>query len=196
MKDLFFVHCSESGFELFESLDDALDAADERIHGYLSDCWSEEVTGICAGQITHRAKMCDQVFPEGEINDDGIDEAGDYWDPDCEYKCNYKMLPAHDAAAPDVEQEPVAWIIRHPRFCGKFTVNKKTAGYWESEKQGCTTPLFLRQQQAREVVELVEALDEMIDVAKRVDSWESFPSAPIERAEEALSDYRAQVGDL
>ena len=93
MKDIFFVHCNESGFELFESLDDALDAADERIHGYLQDAWSEEVTGICAGQITHRAKMCDQVFPEGEIDEDGRDHAGDYWDPDCEYKCNYKMLP-------------------------------------------------------------------------------------------------------
>lgn len=89
----FFVMCPEEGFQVFETIDDALDAADDRIKGYLVDEWSEEVTGVCAGKITHRAKMCDQVFPDGEINDDGVDEAGDYWDPDCDYKCNYKMLP-------------------------------------------------------------------------------------------------------
>ena len=100
------------------------------------------------------------------------------------------------AAAPDVEQEPVAWIISHPRFCGKFTDDKKIAEYWESEEQGCTAPLFLHQQPEPEVAELVEVLDEMIDVAKRVDSWESFPSDPIEKAEEALSDYRNQGGEL
>ena len=89
----FFVMCPEEGFQVFETLDEALDAADERIKIYLSDCWSEEVTGVRVGKITHIAKMCNQVFPDGEIDDDGIDEAGDYWDPDCDYKCNYKMLP-------------------------------------------------------------------------------------------------------
>ena len=93
MKDRFFVYCNESGFELFETLDDAIDAANERIQGYLEDAWSDEVASVCAGKITHRAKMCDQVFPDGEIDEDGIDEAGDYWDPDWDYKCNYKMLP-------------------------------------------------------------------------------------------------------
>lgn len=34
---------------------------------------------------------------------------------------------------------------------------------------------------------LYEALREMRDMAERVDSWESFPSAPIERAGEALA---------
>lgn len=47
-----------------------------------------------------------------------------------------------------------------------------------------------------DAAKLVEALVEMIDIAKSVDSWESFPSAPIERAEEALALYRKQRGDL
>lgn len=98
----FFVYCPDGGFEVFETLDDALDSADARIHGYLSDCWSEDVTGVCTGKITHRAKMCDQVFPDGEIDDDGIDDAGELWDPDCDYKCNYKMLPVEQNPSPDV----------------------------------------------------------------------------------------------
>lgn len=202
MKYLFFVYCNEGVFELFETLDAALIEADERVQDYLVDCWSEEVTSVCVGEITHRAKMCDQVFPDGEIDADGLDEAGDYWDPDLEYKCNYKMLPvkkqspAHDDAAPDVEQEPLAWIVNHPCFCGKFTDDKKIAEYWENEEQGCTAPLFLHPQPAPDVAKLVEALGEMIEVAKAFDSWESFPSDPIEKAEDAIRAYRQQDGDL
>lgn len=102
MKDLFFVCCPENGFDCFLTLDAALDEANERIQGYLGDGWSEEVTGVCVGEITHRAKMCDQVFPDGEIDEDGIDEAGEYWDSDWDYKCNYKMLPVEQNPAPDV----------------------------------------------------------------------------------------------
>ena len=90
--DNFFVYCPNLGFEAFETLDEALDDANEKIKGYLDDGWSEDVTGVCVGKITHRAKMCDQVFPDGEIDDDGLDEAGEPWDPDWDYKCNYKMI--------------------------------------------------------------------------------------------------------
>lgn len=89
----FFVYCNEEGLEVFETLDDALNEANDRIQGYLADSWSEEVTSVRVGRITHRAKMCNQVFPDGDINEDGIDEAGEPWDPDIDYKCNYKMLP-------------------------------------------------------------------------------------------------------
>lgn len=57
---------------------------------------------------------------------------------------------------------------------------------------------FIKSEQVptSEVAKLVEALEEMIDVAERVDSWESFPSAPIERAVDAIRSYRKQGGDL
>ena len=48
----------------------------------------------------------------------------------------------------------------------------------------------------RIVTGLVEVLEEMIDVVTRVDSWESFPSDPVERAEDAIRAYRKQGGDL
>lgn len=162
MKDLFFVYCNESGFELFETLDDALDAANERVQGYLEDAWSDEVTSVCAGKITHRAKMCDQVFPDGEIDEDGFDEAGDYWGPDCDYKCNYKMLP--------VERNPVGWVVVGP---GGFVSDIQTdhchavdlKSDMDSELPTHHTgpahevkPLYLHPQPAPEVA-LVEAFD-------------------------------------
>lgn len=125
----FFVYCPDGGFQVFETLDEALDEANERVQGYLGDGWSEEVTGVCAGKITHRAKMCDQVFPDGEIDEDGLDEAGEPWGPDCDYKCNYKMFPENPA-----------------EFCEQISPNS-------------TSPLYAHPQQAPEVSKLVEALE-------------------------------------
>ena len=52
--------------------------------------------------------------------------------------------------------------------------------------------LPVEQNPAPDVAKLVEALEEMIEVAKAVDGWESFPSDPIEKAEDAIRAYRAQ----
>jgi hypothetical protein len=42
--------------------------------------------------VTHRATEIDVVRPVGEIDEDGCDEAGEYWpNTDCEYKCNYAL---------------------------------------------------------------------------------------------------------
>ena len=102
MKDKYFTYCHESGFDTHETIEGAIEDANERIPNYLGDGWSEDVTSVCVGKITHRAKMCDQVFPDGEIDEDGIDEAGEYWDSDYGCKCNYKMLPVGKNPAPDV----------------------------------------------------------------------------------------------
>ena len=54
----------------------------------------------------------------------------------------------------------MVWIIRHPRFCGKFTDDKEIAEHWENKGgQGCTAPLFLHSQPAPDVKALVEALE-------------------------------------
>lgn len=39
---------------------------------------------------------------------------------------------------------------------------------------------------------LYEALEEIVSVAEQVDSWESFPSAPIEKALNALAQARGE----
>lgn len=74
-------------------------AAEKAIRTYLDDNeWLEEVTGVFAFMVTHRATEIDVVRPVGVIDpDDGCDEAGEYWpNEDCEYKCNYAMKPFHE----------------------------------------------------------------------------------------------------
>lgn len=102
MKYKYFSYCPEDGFDTHETLEDALLNANGIIPNYLDEGWSEDVTSVCVGTITHRSTMCDQVFPDGEIDEDGNDEAGEHWDPDWDYKCNYKMLPVEQNPAPDV----------------------------------------------------------------------------------------------
>lgn len=99
------------------------------------------------------------------------------------------------AAAPAVEQEPFAWIS--PNALSRLSPDSPVnCALVHKQHINETFPLYLHPQPTPEVAKLVEVLDEMIDVAKRVDSWESFPSDPIERAEDAIRAYRKQGGDL
>ena len=226
MKDQFFVYCNESGYECFETLDDALDAANERIQGYLEDAWSDEVTSVCAGKITHRAKMCDQVFPDGEIDEEGLDESGALWDPDCEYKCNYKMLPVkkqspdHLDDAPEVEQKPYAYEYGRDNGDGTFSVvmNKGVVkqlgeneyGYCHpgifASKEWPVTPLYLRPQPAPDVAKVVESLEVAhrfiangieLGYIQMPDSDTLDPAhETLPAIEAALAEYRTQGGDV
>ena len=94
MKYKYFTYCPESGFDTHETLEGAIDDANSIIPNYLDEGWSEDVTGVFVGTITHRATMCDKVERAGEVDEDGYDTKGEHWaDPDWDYKCNYKMLP-------------------------------------------------------------------------------------------------------
>jgi hypothetical protein len=88
------------GITFYESAKERDEAAEKTIQGYLDDgVWFEEVTGVFAFMVTHRATEIDTVQLVGEIDEDGYDEAGEYWpSTDCEYKCNYAMQ-----AFPEVE---------------------------------------------------------------------------------------------
>lgn len=95
---------------------------------------------------------------------------------------------------PDVQGDLVGWVWH------SYNQTNFTSGSHHKEVLEAygvkLTPVYTYPQPAPEVAKLVEVLDEMIDVAKRVDSWESFPSDPIERAEDAIRAYRKQGGDL
>lgn len=106
MKYKYFSYCPEDGFDTHETLEDALLNANGIIPNYLDEGWSEDVTGVFVGTITHRATMCDKVERAGEVDEHGYDEDGEHWpDPDWEYKCNYKMFR--------VESEKPAFDVSH-----------------------------------------------------------------------------------
>lgn len=64
------------------------------INGYFdhSDGWCRDVGNVVAGELTHSAQECDIKWrpTDEELDEDGCDEDGDYWD-DYDYKCNYKL---------------------------------------------------------------------------------------------------------
>lgn len=93
MKYKYFSYCPEDGFDTHETLEDALLNANGIIPNYLDEGWSEDVTGVFVGTITHAATMCDKVERAGEVDEYGYDTKGEHWDQGWEYKCNYKMLP-------------------------------------------------------------------------------------------------------
>jgi len=80
------------GITFYKSAKERDEAAEKTIKAYLDGEWLEEVTSVFAFMVTHRAAQIDVVRPVGEINEDGCDEAGEYWpNTDCEYKCNYAL---------------------------------------------------------------------------------------------------------
>lgn len=94
MKYKYFSYCPEDGFDTHETLEDALLNANGIIPNYLDEGWSEDVTGVFVGTITHAATMCDKVERAGEVDEHGYDAKGEHWpEPDWAYKCDYKMLP-------------------------------------------------------------------------------------------------------
>jgi len=84
------------GMEYFDTEEDRDKAASKAIEKYIdTDGWDPEVVHVTVGVVTHSAQKCDiQERPtEEEFDEDGCDNDGVYWDSDCMYICNYKMLP-------------------------------------------------------------------------------------------------------
>lgn len=95
----FFVYSPEDdGFTYYATEKERDDAAAEIIKEYLYDgSWSEDVTGVLAGVLTHVVKKCDVVEKpdESELDDDGMDEEGNYWG-DFDEICNFRLAPIGD----------------------------------------------------------------------------------------------------
>jgi hypothetical protein len=93
----YFVHDSEGdGFYYYATEDERDNYAKECIQGYLDDGWSEGVESVIAGKITHHATQVDREDRPENIDQDGVAEDGSYWDPDCDFKCNYSLLPINE----------------------------------------------------------------------------------------------------
>ena len=81
------------GISYFETIEERDKFAEECIRQYLDDAWSEEVVHVVAGVVTHSAQQTERQDRPEELDEEGCDGDGIYWDPDLEYRCNYEMLP-------------------------------------------------------------------------------------------------------
>ena len=99
------------GLMYFKSEAERDAAAKDAINAYkdLDNGWSEEVEGLCMGEVTHVCTQTNVVNrPLAEsLNSDGYDEDGEYWGPDIELRCGYEMLPLLKPVA-----KPTAWRYR------------------------------------------------------------------------------------
>lgn len=90
----FFLYEPEGDeFTYFSSPEDRDEYAKGAIAGYLDDGWIEDVEQVIAGEITHTTQQTQRVERPAEIDEDGHDQDGNYWDSDWDYKCHYELLP-------------------------------------------------------------------------------------------------------
>lgn len=90
----FFLYDPNDGITFWKTEEERDKAAEAAIDSYLDEEWNEEVLGVVAGVVTHLTVEIDRVDKIGKLDDDGYDEAGEYWpNNDCDYKCNHALKP-------------------------------------------------------------------------------------------------------
>lgn len=82
------------GMDYFDTEKERDEAAKKALDKYLDvDGWDSEIVNVVTGIVTHSAQKTNiqKRPPENEIDDDGVDSEGYYWQTDCKYMCNYEM---------------------------------------------------------------------------------------------------------
>lgn len=91
----FFVFDPEvGGIAYFKTADERDRYAADCIHQYPeTDGWAEDVVSVVAAVVTHSAQQIGLEDRPDNLDEYGCDDDGTYWERDCEYRCNYKLLP-------------------------------------------------------------------------------------------------------
>lgn len=95
----FFIYDPEgNGFMYFSSVTDRDIYQGRVLDGYLDDGWDDAVEQVVAGEVTHSAQQVNREErpPAEEIDENGCDGEGSYWDESWSYRCNYKLKPIAD----------------------------------------------------------------------------------------------------
>lgn len=94
MKKQWFAYDPNDCPEFFETEEEAAKRAKEILAQYadyaLTDGWDELTDMICYGKVTHAAMRTNEMI-RGEVDEDGIDGEGIYWESDIEFKCDYEI---------------------------------------------------------------------------------------------------------
>lgn len=81
------------GIAYFSTIEERNRFAAECIEQYLDYAWDEEVRNIVAGVVTHNVQQTNREDRPEELDEESCDGEGFYWEPDCECRCNYELLP-------------------------------------------------------------------------------------------------------
>ena len=91
----FFYDPEGDGFTYYRSAEDRDAAAPDSIQEYCQDGWDESVTQIVAGELTHTCQQTNVVPrpPADEIDEDGLDQQGRFWQESWDHYCDYDLQP-------------------------------------------------------------------------------------------------------
>lgn len=101
----FFIHDPEGHFFLyFRNAADRDEALPTIIDNYRADDgWNDEVKNIMAGEVSSVCQQTDfQARPE-QINENGRDENGTYWQEGWKYICDYEMVDVQQVQQVEAE---------------------------------------------------------------------------------------------
>jgi len=99
----YWLYDPDDGVTFFDDEDEFHKAAGGVVESYYdpAEGWSEDVRGVCGGVITHRAVV--EAYlprpPDEEIDEDGCDPDGTWWDPDWRAMVGFKWLPVDEKDA-------------------------------------------------------------------------------------------------
>jgi len=79
-------------FQYYSTEKERDDEASDAINEFLDETWSEEVTNIVAGKLTHTTQQHSLEKRPDNLDEDKCDEEGRYWG-DCSYFCDYDLFP-------------------------------------------------------------------------------------------------------
>ncbi len=112
-----FSYSPDGDFLFFSTEEEAKEHAEGEIPDYCQDTWDEEVEGVLVGRVSLVATQTDLQHrpPEDQLDDDGCDEDGNYWDDGVDYRCDYKLLPLAsetEKAAEQQDESPVDALMK------------------------------------------------------------------------------------
>lgn len=93
---VYFVNDPEGdGVTTFTDKKKCEEFAKECIDDYLDEEWSEEVTGVIMGEVTHRAEaiILTKRPSDEELDENGFDVEGNDWNNDFDSILDYEMKP-------------------------------------------------------------------------------------------------------
>jgi hypothetical protein len=133
---------SPDGTDFFETEKEALEYATKIIESCLDGGeWCEEVEDIICGIVTHKTVMTDKVMKPDNIDEEGCDGEGNWWDSDCDFKCNYEIKRIEDEQ-PELLKKDQRFIclkcgsedvVVRP-FFGSVSVCKTCGNEWNNPK--------------------------------------------------------------
>ncbi len=91
----FFYHAGEMEHTYYKCVEDRDEEAAKEIRMYLDDgYWMEDIDDCYAGEVivTHRVQKTDVIKRPDDVDEDGVDGDGNWWDSEWQEMCDYGLV--------------------------------------------------------------------------------------------------------